>query len=121
MLFLFCLEKGLRPLPSSKKMNVVASTYFKFLLFLQVSSDVVKGCINCLCNHLSAFGGDFFVPPNKIDFKTVFSKFQGIGKDNNFNVLTTVCTLLSLYIICLIFARQADKRDKQKVSGHVYC
>lgn len=102
-------------------MNVVASTQFKFLLFLQVSSDVVKGSINCLCNHLSAFGGDFFVPPNKIDFKTVFSKFQGIGKDNNFNVLTTVCTLLSLYIICLIFARQADKRDQQKVSGHVYC
>ena len=102
-------------------MNVVAFTYFKFLLLLQVSSDVVKGGIHCLCNHLSAFGGDFFVPPNKIDFKTVFSKFQGIGKDNNFNVLTTVCTLLSLYIICLVFARHADKRDKQKASGHVYC
>lgn len=56
--------------------------------------------------------------PNEINFRKVFSNFPDIGKTKNVVVLTTVCTMLLLYFIGLIFTRRADKRDKQKVSEH---
>ena len=56
--------------------------------------------------------------PNKIDFRKVFSKFDDLGKTKNFVVLTTVCSVLLLYIIGLVFTRRADRQDKQKVSSH---
>lgn len=82
--------------------------------------ETVSGSILCLCNHLSAFGGDFFVEPNKIEFKTVFGKFGDLGETKNFVVLATVCSVLLLYTIGVIFTRRADSRDKQKVS-HQSC
>ena len=78
--------------------------------------ETVSGSIHCLCNHLSAFGGDFFVEPNKIQFKKVFGKFGDLGETKNFVVLATVCSVLLLYTIGLIFTQRADRRDKQKVS-----
>lgn len=56
--------------------------------------------------------------PNKIEFRMVFSKFGDLGKTKNVVVLATVCTMLVLYIIGLMFTRRADRRDKQKVSNH---
>lgn len=55
--------------------------------------------------------------PNKIEFKKVFGKFNDLGETKNFVVLATVCFMLVLYTIGLIFTRRADRRDKQKVSG----
>ena len=31
-------------------------------------------------------------------------------------VLATVCAMLGLYVIAVVFARRADRSDKQKVS-----
>lgn len=73
------------------------------------------GKINCLCNHLSAFGGDFFVAPNPIDFDKVFLEFGRLGETGNYVVLSTVCVLWALYLLGLLLARRADVSDKKKV------
>ncbi|ELT87232.1 hypothetical protein CAPTEDRAFT_84236, partial [Capitella teleta] len=62
----------------------------------------------CLCDHLTSFGGDMVVPPNTINFATVFSL------DNFMEALPvffTVVFSLILYIVVLIWARKEDKKD----------
>ncbi|CAF4106865.1 unnamed protein product, partial [Rotaria sp. Silwood1] len=63
----------------------------------------------CLCTHLTTFGSDFFVPPNKIDFTTVFTKFKKLHE--NAAVFSTVIVIFSLYILAGIWARRKDKLD----------
>ncbi|XP_077980091.1 polycystin-1-like protein 2 [Glandiceps talaboti] len=65
----------------------------------------------CLCNHLTSFASDFFIPPNSIDFSTVFKKFDVV---NNAAVFSTVIALLGLYLLLLIWARRKDKLDVMK-------
>lgn len=81
----------------------------------QVGLKTIPGTLHCLCTHLSAFGGDFFVAPNPIDFDKVFAEFANLAESGNFVVLITVCSIFGLYIIGLIFARKADKKDEMKV------
>jgi len=94
------------------------------LIFLhsgfQVGHQTSNEQITCLCNHLSAFGGDFFVAPNPIDFDKVFMEFGRLGETGNYVVLSTVCILWALYFLGLIFARKADKKDKDKVGFVVF-
>ena len=68
----------------------------------------------CLCNHTTTFSKNWFVPPNKIDFKTVFAKFKDI-KDN-LAVSLTVIILFLVYVVLSIIARQIDKDDILRVS-----
>ncbi|XP_074631330.1 polycystin-1-like protein 2 isoform X3 [Acropora palmata] len=75
-----------------------------------------NGTLQCLCSHLSAFGGDFLVAPNPIDFDKVWDAFSNIMETKNFLVLKTVCVILGLYIIAAVFARRADRNDSQKVT-----
>lgn len=72
--------------------------------------------LHCLCTHLSAFGGDFFVAPNPIDFDKVWAEFGNLAESGNFVVLATVCSLFGLYFVGLVFARKSDKKDELKVS-----
>ncbi|XP_068681978.1 polycystin-1-like protein 2 isoform X4 [Montipora foliosa] len=72
--------------------------------------------LQCLCNHLSAFGGDFLVAPNPIDFDKVWDAFSNIHETKNFLVLGTVCAIFGLYVIATVFARRADRNDFQKVT-----
>ena len=83
---------------------------------LQVGPKTVPGSLHCLCTHLSAFGGDFFVAPNPIDFDKVWAEFGNLAESGNFVVLATVCSIFGLYAFGLVFARRADKKDEQKVS-----
>ena len=76
----------------------------------------VAGKVHCLCNHLSSFGGDFFVAPNPIDFDTVLNEFSRLGETGNFVVLATVCSVFGVYIVGLVLARRADKKDTDKVT-----
>ncbi|EDO41253.1 predicted protein, partial [Nematostella vectensis] len=73
-----------------------------------------QGKVHCLCNHLSSFGGDFFVEPNPIDFDKVYLALVN-PKVEDFVVMTTVIGILILYLITLLFARRADKKDEIKV------
>ena len=76
----------------------------------------MSGKVHCLCNHLTSFGGEFFVAPNPIDFTKVWTEFGRLGESGNYIVLATVCSMLALYFIGLMFARRVDKNDKLKVS-----
>ena len=73
--------------------------------------------IHCLCDHLSAFGGDFFVAPNPIDFDKVLAEFSRLGETGNFVVLSFVCLVFGIYALGLVFARRADKKDDYVVSS----
>ncbi|KAI8497393.1 hypothetical protein Bbelb_246990, partial [Branchiostoma belcheri] len=64
----------------------------------------------CLCNHLTMFATDAFVPPNSINFDTVFSKpihSSGI-------VLSTVIFLWLILFVAMMYARLADIKDRKK-------
>ncbi|CAF1143554.1 unnamed protein product [Rotaria sordida] len=63
----------------------------------------------CLCRHLTTFGGDFYVPPNTIDFKTVFKKFKKLHE--NAAVFSTVMVIFGIYVIAAIWARRKDRQD----------
>lgn len=71
--------------------------------------------IQCLCNHLSSFGGNFFVAPNPIDFDYVFKQFPNIFESGNVVVLATVLSMFGLWIIGVVIAGRADRGDEYKV------
>ena len=75
----------------------------------------MDGKLHCLCTHLSAFGGNIFVAPNYIDFDKVWTEFERLGETGNFLVLSTVCIIFAVYLIGLVAARRADKKDMRKV------
>lgn len=83
---------------------------------LKVGPQSANGSLQCLCTHLSAFGGDFLVAPNPIDFDKVWDAFSNLLESKNFVVIGTVCAMLGLYAITVVFARRADRSDSQKVS-----
>ncbi|KAL9957163.1 hypothetical protein ACROYT_G038767 [Oculina patagonica] len=64
----------------------------------------------CLTNHLTTFGSNFFVPPNTINFKELSVKKLLESP----HALIAVCVILGLYFLCLIPARRADKNDALK-------
>lgn len=55
------------------------------------------------------------VAPNPIDFDKVWDAFSNILETKNFVVLGTVCAMLGIYLIVVVFARRADQSDRQKV------
>ncbi|XP_077991610.1 polycystin-1-like protein 2 [Glandiceps talaboti] len=69
--------------------------------------------VHCRCTHLSTFGSGFkMIPPNPIDFSTVFAKFKDL--DENASVFSTVITMFGLYLVVVIWARHADKKDENE-------
>jgi polycystin 1L2 len=66
----------------------------------------------CLCYHLTTFGSDFYVPPNTIDFGSVFGKFKSLS--DNAAVFATVISILGVYVLIALFARFKDKKDLLK-------
>jgi hypothetical protein len=77
-----------------------------------VGSGTTHESSECLCYHLTTFGTDFYVPPNTIDFNTVFTKFDIAG---NPSVFATIVSILGVYVLIGIFLRWKDKQDLIKV------
>ena len=68
-----------------------------------------------MCTKLSPtsiFSAEFFVPPNTINFATVFAK---INIADNPAVFSTVVTFVGVYLLMLLWARRADAGDTKKV------
>lgn len=84
---------------------------------LKAGPNSANGSLQCLCTHLSAFGGDLLVAPNPIDFDKVWDAFSNLLETKNFVVIGTVCAIFGLYTIAVVFARRADRSDSQKVSN----
>ncbi|CAF0819785.1 unnamed protein product, partial [Didymodactylos carnosus] len=81
----------------------------------QIGSQTTMKSTECLCTHLTTFGSDFYVPPNTINFKTVWANFKKLHE--NAAVFVTVIGILGLYIIAAIWARKKDKKDIIKDAG----
>lgn len=82
---------------------------------MQVGPSSNKKYLKCFCNHLTAFGGSFIQAPNPIDFDKVFTEFTRLGETGNIAVLVTVTSVFLVYLLLVVFARRADKRDEKKV------
>lgn len=52
--------------------------------------------------------------PNRLDFDVVFAELGRLDQTGNIAVLSAVIIVLLLYLLVVIFARKADKRDKAK-------
>lgn len=63
----------------------------------------------CFSNKQVTVSNTFFVPPNAIDFSTVFSKFDII---NNSTVFSVVVGIFLLFIIILVIALRQDRKDE---------
>ena len=69
----------------------------------------------CLCNHLTSFGGDFVVPPNSIDWDAVSAGFTNL--DQNPLVFAVVISIIGVYFILLVWVRRLDKKDLEEVNS----
>ncbi|XP_022798740.1 uncharacterized protein LOC111336840 isoform X1 [Stylophora pistillata] len=69
--------------------------------------------LRCLCNHLTAFGGDILVAPNTIDFELVQQAFENVDP-SDLLVVITLCSTFLVYFLVLVQARRADKADASK-------
>ena len=71
----------------------------------------------CLCNHLTSFGGDFVVPPNSIDWDAVAAGFSNL--DENPIVFAVVLSIICIYFIVLLWVRRKDRKDLEEVKKNV--
>ena len=71
--------------------------------------------LQCLCNHLTSFGGSLLVEPNPIDFDKVLLELTRLDETGNVAVLTTLLIFMFIYLVVAILARRADRRDENKV------
>ena len=53
--------------------------------------------------------------PNTIDFAEVALGFANLGKTGNVGVIIAVFVIVLLYVLSVVVARRADRRDKQQV------
>lgn len=82
---------------------------------MQVAETTSVDTIHCLCDHLSAFGGQLFVAPNSIDFDKVFTELTRLSETGNVAVIVAISCVFGLYLLLLVWARKADHQDALKV------
>ncbi|KAL5005147.1 hypothetical protein ScPMuIL_018603 [Solemya velum] len=102
-------------------MNITLSTYSVACMYwvdeeqswsqegCTVAPQTTENAVQCLCTHLTAFSGGFFVVPNLInpfDDLKYFSSFF-----SNPIVVNTVLIVWIFYLTILYWARQEDKKD----------
>ncbi|KAM5208636.1 polycystin-1-like protein 3 isoform 2-T3 [Hipposideros larvatus] len=67
----------------------------------------------CLCNHLTYFGSDFFIVPRTVNVKDTIKLFLRVT--NNPVGVSLLASLLGFYMLILVWARRKDQADMQKV------
>lgn len=85
------------------------NAYFPFKVGVQTTHLVTQ----CLCNHLTFFGGSFFVTPNLVDPSRSAELF-GTFVENPV-VVCFVGALFVAYFLVLVWARRKDIQDVAKV------
>nr|XP_034336032.1 polycystic kidney disease protein 1-like 2 [Crassostrea gigas] len=63
----------------------------------------------CRCTG-NTFSSSFYIPPNVINFLTVWGKFDA----SNASVYGTLIGVFVIYVVAIIFLRREDKKDVQK-------
>ncbi|XP_012868128.1 PREDICTED: polycystic kidney disease protein 1-like 3 [Dipodomys ordii] len=74
-------------------------------------STVVK--TQCLCDHLTFFGSDFFIVPRTVRVEDTVTLFRHVS--NNPVGVSLLASLLGLYMFLAVWAWRKDQRDMQKV------
>ncbi|XP_067929649.1 uncharacterized protein [Watersipora subatra] len=64
----------------------------------------------CSCNHLTSFATGWIVAPNTIDFTIL-----DFEPSNNATIYVTLAGTFTLYIVFVLWARHADKKDQAKL------
>ena len=82
-------------------------------------SATLNGFLNCSCNHLTSFGGSFFVKPNPIDFDQVLVEFKRLADTGNVAVIVTVAVVFLCYVFVIVFVRKADQQDTRNVRTYL--
>ncbi|XP_077420923.1 polycystin-1-like protein 2 isoform X2 [Vanacampus margaritifer] len=75
----------------------------------QVGKQSTPRQTHCLCNHLTLFGGSFFVMPNYVDITRTAELFSTVSQ--NYVVLSLLCAFFGLYLVTLLWACYADRRS----------
>lgn len=57
------------------------------------------------------------VSPNPIDLNVVFKELMRLDETGNISVLLTIIFMFALYVLAIILARRADKKDHEKVTA----
>ena len=96
------------------KVRLLIALFFRDFSF-QPGTNSTPSTLQCLCNHLTSFGGYFVVAPNTIDFDQVRLGLKSIHDPGDVPVIVAVSAVFLLYLIAVVFARRADKRDLEKV------
>lgn len=92
---------------------VILLTFVSY--FTQPGPNSTSENLQCFCNHLTSFGGELLPTPADIDFEEVFIGFASLGKTGNVGVIVAVGVFFLLYIVGVVFARKADRRDEEQV------
>uniref|UniRef100_A0A8C5HFB0 Polycystic kidney disease 1 like 2a n=1 Tax=Gouania willdenowi TaxID=441366 RepID=A0A8C5HFB0_GOUWI len=80
----------------------------------RVGYNTSSSSVHCLCNHLTTFGGSFFVTPNLVDPSRSAELFATFA--DNPVVVCFVMALVILYFLVLVWARWKDVKDTSKVN-----
>lgn len=109
-------QSGIVLVPA-QELSVIVSTYptsnHLLTIILQVHNQTSRHLTRCQCSHLTWFGADLFIPPNKLDIKASIKKLAELHKHPA--LLATFCTIIGLYILGMIWARHKDRKDITKV------
>lgn len=57
------------------------------------------------------------VSPNPIDLTVVFKELMRLDETGNISVLLTIIFMFALYVLAIILARRADRKDHEKVTA----
>lgn len=57
------------------------------------------------------------VSPNPIDLNVVFKELMRLDETGNISVLLTIIFMFALYVLAIILARRADRKDHEKVTA----
>ncbi|XP_055086672.1 polycystic kidney disease protein 1-like 2 [Periophthalmus magnuspinnatus] len=79
----------------------------------KVGAGTTAALTQCLCDHLTFFGGSFFVVPNVVDPSQSAQLFGTFTQ--NPVVVCLVLVLFLLYLLLLIWAHRKDRQDTRKV------
>ena len=96
-----------------RKSYTYATSNHLLTIILQVHNQTSRHLTRCQCSHLTWFGADLFIPPNKLDIKASIKKLAELHKHPA--LLATFCTIIGLYILGMIWARRKDRKDITKV------
>lgn len=67
----------------------------------------------CLCNHLTYFGSDFFIVPRTVNVRDTIKLFLRVT--NNPVGVSLLASLLGFYMLLFVWAWRKDQADMQKV------